>query len=72
MPEDNTKAFMLKISNYLIAKCQYQNRHEYLAAFNKFIDKYGPYVSTILFYNWGKHLISKTINDVISIVDSTN
>lgn len=108
MPENKAKAILLKISNYLIGKCQYQNRHEYIISspyglitdpsnscplhcpgclhnrvfqkkigpdwppgllmrktFNDFIKKFGPFASTILFYNWGEPLLNQNTPDFI-------
>ncbi len=110
MREENAKALLLKISNYLIGKCQYQNRHEYLISspyglivdpsngcplhcpgclhnnlfrqkmssdwpsgllepkiFQDYIEKYGPYSATILFYNWGEPLLNKHTPDFIRL-----
>lgn len=102
IPEQYAKALLLKISNLLIGKFQYKNRHDYLIShpyalivdpanscplhcpgclhnkafqekigtdwppglltkehYDKFIDQFGPYATTALFYNWGEPLLNK-------------
>ncbi len=96
------EAFLLKISNFIVGKYQYTNRHENLVsrpyalfidpsngcplhcpgclhnevfqkkitpdwpngllsenAYTSFIEQFGPYASSILFYNWGEPLLNR-------------
>lgn len=102
LPESYAQALLIKISNLLIGKFQYQNRHDYLISspyalvvdpanncplhcpgclhnkqfqekigpdwppgvltkerYRKFIEQFGPYATTALFYNWGEPLLNK-------------
>ncbi|MDD2944108.1 MAG: radical SAM protein, partial [bacterium] len=108
LSKDFCCAFLLKISNFLVGKFQYHNRHDYQVAFpfalivdpsnscplhcpgclhnrtfqykirpdwpegnltpelfSAFISQFGPYASTVLFYNWGEPLLNRHTPDFV-------